>query len=216
MQTLSEIEFNELRQGGRVIESDGHGEKVIQLPDESYLKLFRRKHLISSELLKPYAQRFADNAAALIQLCVPTVDISGVYNVPAIQRKVVHYEPLQGDVLRSYLKSSSPSEREQLAIELGQFIATLHDSGVYFRSLHMGNIVRTVDRGLGLIDIADMRCLNRPFKDSERLRNFQHMIRYSEDMMLFGDAVQPLLNAYHVKAKSSDSLKLALKKLLPA
>ncbi|MGB0360374.1 MAG: hypothetical protein ACPGEF_03070 [Endozoicomonas sp.] len=213
MQTLSETEYRELQQGGQVIEADGFGEKVIQLTDQSYLKLFRRKHLISSEIFKPYAQRFADNAAKLINLQIHTVNIIGVFNVPSIQRKVVHYKPLLGNVLRSYLKSITSTEQEQCADELGQFIAMLHASGVFFRSLHLGNIVKTANGALGLIDIADMRCLKRPATGAERIRNFRHMIRYREDMALFGRTISLMLDSYHLKAGSLDSFKQALNTL---
>ena len=48
LQTLSNDEYLALRANATVLEYDLHGEKVLQLADGSYLKLFRRKRLISS------------------------------------------------------------------------------------------------------------------------------------------------------------------------
>ena len=65
MQTLEQADYLALRADARVLEYDRHGDKVLQLADGSYLKLFRRKRLLSSAAWYPYAKRFADNALAL-------------------------------------------------------------------------------------------------------------------------------------------------------
>jgi hypothetical protein len=46
LQTLSHDAYLALRADATVLERDLHGEKVLQLADGSYLKLFRRKRLI--------------------------------------------------------------------------------------------------------------------------------------------------------------------------
>tara|TARA_R110002124_G_scaffold285001_1_gene462984 strand:+ start:1155 stop:1358 length:204 start_codon:yes stop_codon:yes gene_type:complete len=47
--------------------------------------------------------------------------------------------------------------------------------------LHLGNIILTPQGELGLIDISDMRCLNRPLSKRMRTRNYHHLLRYEED-----------------------------------
>ena len=64
MQELDLSAYESLRAGATVLEADKHGDKVLRLPDGNFVKLFRRKRLISSAALYPYAQRFADNARA--------------------------------------------------------------------------------------------------------------------------------------------------------
>lgn len=49
--------------------------------------------------------------------------------------------------------------------------------GVYFRSLHGGNIVRVDDGGFGLIDIADLQLMRRPLGVARRLRNLRPLLR---------------------------------------
>ena len=100
MQILQYDNYLALREGAKVIEKDVHGDKVRLLQDGTYMKLFRRKRLISSALFWPYAQRFADNAAKLKALGIPCPEVINVYRIPQIKRDMVHYRPLPGLPLR--------------------------------------------------------------------------------------------------------------------
>lgn len=71
MQQLALSAYESLRDGAEVLEADRYGDKVLRLTDGNFLKLFRRKRLLSSAALYPYAQRFADNAQALKELGIP-------------------------------------------------------------------------------------------------------------------------------------------------
>ena len=155
MQDLALSAYEALRAGAQVLEADKHGDKVLRLADGNFLKLFRRKRLISSAALYPYAQRFADNTETLQRLAVPCPQIIAVYRIPDIARDAVHYQPLPGDTLRQVIEAGEADS--QLAAQLGELIAELHDQGVYFRSLHLGNVVKTPEGPLGLIDLADMK-----------------------------------------------------------
>ncbi|CAM3668717.1 Toluene tolerance protein [Pseudomonas reidholzensis] len=179
MQALEHARYLALREGAHVLEADGTGDKVLRLADGSMLKLFRRKRLISSAAWYPYAQRFADNCRHLAERGIPCPQVIAVYRIAAIARDAVHYAPLPGQTLRQVLEQ--PGEHAALRAQLGRFIATLHERGVYFRSAHMGNVVLTPDGELGLIDIADLRIYARPLRKSQRLRNFRHMLRYRQD-----------------------------------
>jgi len=179
MHPMEHSAYLALRENATVLEADGSGEKVLLLEDGTILKLFRRKRLISSALLFPYAQRFADNIDALKKRGIPCPDVIATYRIASISRDAVRYTPLPGLTIRQVLKEHG--ESAPLRAELGMFIAHLHDRGVYFRSLHLGNVILTPESKLGLIDISDMKCQRRALIDSKRLRNFQHLLRYKED-----------------------------------
>jgi len=182
LQTLEHDKFAALRDGAAVIEADHFGEKVLRLPDGSYLKLFRRKRLISSAAWYPYAQRFADNAQGLAALGVPCPQVLAVYRVPAIARDAVHYRPLEGTTIRQLIATAPGAEAEAaLRARIGAFVARLHRLGVYFRSLHLGNIVQCPDGPLGLIDIADLSMRGKPLGKQHRRRNLNHLLRYERD-----------------------------------
>lgn len=179
MQALDHNAYLAMREGAQVLEADHFGDKVLYLRNGNYLKLFRRKRLLTSAALLPYAQRFANNALALQQRGIPCPQVLAVYRIKSIQRDAVYYAPLEGQTLRQLV--DSPERAASLRAQLGEFVAQLHARGLYFRSLHLGNIVLTPDHSLGLIDIADLKCQRRALSASKRLRNFQHMLRYSQD-----------------------------------
>jgi RIO-like serine/threonine protein kinase len=182
MQILQHDDYLALREGGKVIEKDGHGDKVIILADGTFLKLFRRKRLISSAAIWPYAQRFADNAAKLKQLGIPCPEIIAVYRIPSIERDAVHYHPLPGLTLRQ-LRDGKADYPEDIREQFFAFVEKVQDLGVYFRSMHLGNVVLTPEGELGLIDISDMRIKKAPLSKGLRKRNWLHILRDNYDKM---------------------------------
>ncbi|QNH79906.1 toluene tolerance protein [Pseudomonas protegens] len=196
MQEIDYSTYEALRAGAQVLEADGSGDKVLRLSDGRILKLFRRKRLLSSALFYPYAKRFADNAKALKQRNIPCPQIIAVYRIPSIQRDGVYYAPLAGMTIRQlHNDTNTPNDLQR---RLGQFIAFLHDKGVYFRSLHFGNVILTPENELGLIDIADLRCQPKPLSENKRLRNFTHLFRYQEDRqwLIENDSGESFLEGY--------------------
>jgi len=184
MQELSNQQFQSWREGAKVLEQDRYGEKVLILADGTFLKLFRRKSWFSKTLFFPPAKRFADNAEQLEQLGIPCPKVLNLYKMQDPYRSVVHYAPLAGETLRKLLNEDHSIEQIELFAQLATFITELHELGVYFRSLHLGNIVLTPAGELGLIDISDMRCLGRPLSTGMRNRNFRHLLRYEKDWAL--------------------------------
>ncbi|NMG33893.1 toluene tolerance protein [Azoarcus sp. TTM-91] len=183
LHSLGYEDYLKLREGALVIEADRYGDKVLLLPDGSYIKLFRRKRLLSSAAFYPYVRRFADNVQALHARGIPCPDIIALYRIPHIERDAVHYRPLVGETLRRLLKQTPPPEAEacRLREQIGSFVARLHRLGVYFRSLHLGNIVLTPSGELGLIDVADMTTRQRALGYLLRKRNLKHLLRYPEE-----------------------------------
>jgi len=169
MKRLTAEEYLRLRAGAEVLEADSFGDKVLRLADGTILKLFRRKRLLSSAAWYPYAQRFADNAVALRRRGIAVPEIIAIVRIPAIARDAVHYHPLPGESLRQLLRAGmEPDERQNLRSAFTRFVIELHEKGIYFRSLHLGNVLHLPDGHFGLIDIADARL--RPWRLSIHLR----------------------------------------------
>lgn len=162
-----------LLDGAEVLERDVHGVKVARMPSGRMMKLFRRKRRLSSAAWRPYAQRFVDNAEGLARRGVPTVQVLALFACPEAARHVVMYRPLEGEVLRDRVSRGEAPDWAALA----RFVALLHKRGVYFRSLHGGNIVCVDGGGFGLIDIADLQLLRRPLGVARRLRNLRPLLR---------------------------------------
>lgn len=182
MQRLSSTAYQTLIEGAEVIEQDHFGDKVLKLKDKTFLKLFRVKSTISSAWFKPYSVRFARNASELMTRGIQTVDIISCYRLERYKNTAVHYRPLPGRTLRQVFPALDEDGTRVLAQQLARYIAHLHKQGVYFRSLHMGNILKLPDGALGLIDIADMRFSRSSLKEALRLRNLHHLARYEQDV----------------------------------
>lgn len=163
---------------GEVLETSPElGPKVIALPNNRFLKLLRVKSRFSTWGLFNPASRFAHNAEKLEMRGIPTVRVETIYRVPHLNCWAVCYQGLTGTSIRQLLKAGQLTE--SLQEQLAQFIARLHHKGVYFRSLHPGNILLTAEGGLGLIDILD--CYFRPHLFGfQRQRNFKHFFRYED------------------------------------
>lgn len=195
MKKLSKEGYLTLREGAKVIEADSHGDKVLLLTDGTYLKLFRVKRLLTSARFSPYSKRFAKNAKKLIKLGILTVNVNQLYRIPSIRRTAVHYYPLPGTALRKLPDGIDLI----LADKLGKFIRELHDKGIYFRSLHLGNIVLTPENKLGLIDISDMRVYGKTLPPKLRIRNFMHMSRYADDNAVTKKTTNPWFQGISTK-----------------
>jgi hypothetical protein len=181
MTPISVSAYQALIAESRVIERDAYGEKVLVGADGTFIKIFRTKKVFSTAVIKPYAVRFRDNTTKLTRLGIPTVRVHSVSYCADNRRHLVAYSPLPGETLRQVLRQKAVLE--PLIKCFASFLAELHRRGVYFRSIHFGNvIVQPETDALGLIDVADMRFRPWPLGLLARARNFRHFLRYREDV----------------------------------
>ncbi len=92
--------------------------------------------------------------------------------------------------------------------QFGELLAKLHASGIYFRSVHLGNVLVQPDGQLGLIDLADMRISHFALSLHKRQRNLKHMRRYADDQKwLFEENYDALKAGYsHIAKKLTAKL----------
>jgi len=215
MKTLTRGQYQDLAHDAKILEQDTYGPKVLLTPDGRIVKLFRRKRFFSLATLYPYAMRFCGNAKRLNHYGVPSVRVGAVYQCPAIRRDVVIYPLLPGEPIRDLLEND-PSTIAALR-KVAEFIALLHHKGIYFRSLHLGNLLLQPDGELALIDVADLRFRLLPMGPISRARNLRHLFRYPQDMDLikrFG--IKKFLAAYLLSSGVSPwSARIFLRRLFP-
>lgn len=204
VQKLSATDLQQMSLDAQVIEEDGLGPKVLRLTDGSFLKLFRRRRWYTSGSFNPYSERFAVNSEQLRLMGIPTPQVLNLYRLND-GSSAVHYAPLPGHTLRQVLQSiTAPAVRQALVERFGKFMAQLHEKGVYFRSLHLGNVLVLEDGEFGLIDLADLRVYPSPLSLALRQRNLRHMQRYTVDKRwLFEEHFDALLQGYAVMASQS-------------
>ncbi len=206
---LSNDQLAEMLREADVIEEDGHGVKVAKLKDGTYLKLFRRKQLLSTALWATPSRRFADNSIHLRSLGITAPIIKQLVQIPSAKLDGVIYQPLPGDTLRNRWRRLGDTERELDVRQFGQFLGALHQAGIYFRSLHLGNVLKQPDGELALIDVSDMRFSQHPLRFGKRRRNLRHMLRYKEDSHWLVTLHSPaLMSGYSEKCGETAARKL--------
>ncbi|MBD8560072.1 bifunctional O-antigen ligase/aminoglycoside phosphotransferase family protein [Pseudomonas lactis] len=208
VQNLKPAAFEQLCSNAHVIEADGLGPKVLRLEDGSFLKLFRPRRWYTSGSFNPYSERFASNSEQLRTLGIPTPQILGLYRLSDASSAVA-YTPLPGLTLRQALQSLDSSLRESLVERFGRFMAQLHERGVYFRSLHLGNVLLMDDGEFALIDVADLRIYPSSLRYALRQRNLRHMQRYPQDRnWLFETHFEQLVKGYASVASPAATAKI--------
>lgn len=163
---------------GKVLEKDPRGAKVVALNNGLFLKIFHtRRHPLLARL-QPPAKRFANNARRLLQLGIPAPDVVEVFWLnPATGLSACLYIPLPGQSIEQ-LYRQAPEQIDDMLRPLTAFIQQLHRQGIYFRSLHLGNILQLPNSGYGLIDILDLQIKRHPLNRWQIQRNFQHLKHY--------------------------------------
>ena len=214
MKHLSPNEFKNLCKNAEILAEDNFGVKVLRLENKTILKLFRIKRLISSARICPYSIRFANNARMLASLNIPAIKIIDTFKIPSIKRTAVLYEELDGLTLSEHLKKNgfTPEILKQLAV----FLATLHNKGIYFRSIHFSNIFLLSGNELALIDITDVKKKNRGLGIYRRIRNFHHFLQYKDDKMMLKPCYKQFIEEYIEKSKLVQKKKNILKNRLTA
>ncbi|MNG15628.1 hypothetical protein D3C84_994720 [compost metagenome] len=109
------------------------------------------------------------------------------------------YKPLPGQSIEQ-LYLQAPQQVTSLLPPLAAFIQQLHQRGIYFRSLHLGNVLLLPDGHHGLIDILDLQCKTRPLNAWLIQRNFQHLRHYLARRKLQAFPLDELISLYHDEA----------------
>ena len=181
---------------GKVLEKDARGPKVLALADGSFLKVFYTRRRPFLARLFPYAERFAKNLAVLRD--------SG-FNVPEIIETFwldknaglsgCLYQPLPGVSLESVFRTD-PSVMSRHLPSLAKFIKSLHEKGIYFRSLHIGNIIILPDGSFGLIDVLDLQKKRNPLSQALVRRNFRHLSNHLKRKKLEKFPIDEIIKLY--------------------
>ena len=182
--------------GGKVLEKDGRGPKVVSLDSGLFLKIFHtRRHPLLARL-QPAARRFANNARRLQQLGIAAPQVVELFWLDRNRGlSGCLYQPLPGQSVEQIF-ISDPQQGRQLLDSLAVFIRRLHRQGIYFRSLHLGNILQLPGGDYGLIDILDLQHKRRPLNRWQIQRNFQHLRRYLKRKQLADFPIEHLLELY--------------------
>jgi tRNA A-37 threonylcarbamoyl transferase component Bud32 len=195
MKTLNESDYNQLINGAKILEVDGDEGKVFLTTDQHILKCFRAKKDRSwaSDLIAPHEKRFIKNAGCLIARGFKTITVTELFYFPHQTRYAVLYPCLPGETVRDRLRQGDTTVLDRLP----DYLAALHKKGVYFRSLHLGNVLCQENNEFALIDIVDVRFQAMSLNPIKRARNFRHVLRYAADLQSLEDyGINKFINHY--------------------
>lgn len=169
--------FRQHTDGAEVLERDRLSRpSVLRTHDGLVYKLLRYED--ASE--HPYAITFRNNAEGLARLGVPTVKVRRVLRVTDLKTDVVVYPFVPGRTLREHM--AQPPTDPALVLRLMDFVTDLHRMGVYFRAIHLRNILLLPNGGFGLIDLGALAFRQGALSVYYRARNFRILIKYPEDL----------------------------------
>ncbi|WP_434153864.1 toluene tolerance protein [Pseudomonas sp. JZ134] len=196
MRSISAQDLEVWVKNGKILERDTRGPKVIALSSGLFLKVFHvRKKTILTNLYPP-AISFFQNTQRLIALGLAAPNVTDVFWTDrATGTSACLYEPLPGESLETIFKRC-PEEINRNLYSIAAFILELHQKGIYFRSLHLGNIIQTNEKCFGLIDVLDLKFKSGPLKSRHIRRNFNHLTNYLERRNLNSFPIEILLQTY--------------------
>ncbi|HSG88980.1 MAG TPA: toluene tolerance protein [Pseudomonadales bacterium] len=174
-QACSDACLDRLLADATIVEAGTPRPRVARLADGTLLKGFRHRRGWQRHWRRSRARAFIANAAELRRrgflAPAPSSWLRGPDGI-----EYVRYEPLPGHDLRQIDAPAAVT-----VTSLVDLLLRLHDAGVLFRALHLGNVVLQTDGALALIDVSDVRFRRRPLGAHARGRNFTHLLRYPQD-----------------------------------
>jgi len=196
MRIVTAQELESWLANGEVLERDARGPKVVALDSGPYLKIFyTRRHPLLARLF-PFAKKFAHNLKILNQVDIPTPELVETFWLDK-QAGLTGciYRPLPGKTLEQ-IYNGNPEALNADIQKLAKFIKRLHANGIYFRSLHLGNIVITPNGEMGLIDVLDMKKNKKSLSRRLARRNFNHLQSYLSRKKIKNFPLEQLLKIY--------------------
>ncbi|WP_312244609.1 toluene tolerance protein [Stutzerimonas nitrititolerans] len=178
MRIVTAQELESWLASGKVLEKDARGPKVVALENSLFLKIFHtRRHPLLARL-QPAAQRFQRNTEQLRARHVPAPQVTETFWLDKrCGLSACLYQPLPGQSLEQLYLQDRDSFIALLPA-IATFIRQLHNGGIYFRSLHLGNILLLPDSQFGLIDCLDLRLKRGPLGPWLVRRNLAHLEGY--------------------------------------
>ncbi|NCX68353.1 MAG: hypothetical protein EBW93_04395 [Betaproteobacteria bacterium] len=173
----NDAEFNKY-----IEKADDLGHRKTFHKKNAIIKIFNVRGLISSGFFNTYASRIIKNSLKLKKYDIPSIEITNEL-VFQYNRRLsgVSYKYIPGTTYRDL----SHKITMDMITDLANYISNIHKKGIYFRAMHLGNILLH-NKKLFLIDIAKIHFYPWPLFVFTRARAFRRMIKYQDDIKNFG------------------------------
>jgi hypothetical protein len=173
----NDAEFNKY-----IEKADDLGHRKTFHKKNEIIKIFNVRGLISSGFFNTYASRIIKNSLKLKIYDIPSIEITNELIFQYNRRlSGVSYKYIPGTTYRDL----SHQITMDMITDLANYISNIHKKGIYFRAMHLGNILLH-NKKLFLIDIAKIHFYPWPLFVFTRARAFRRMIKYQDDIKNFG------------------------------
>ena len=189
--------------------NDGEFNKFVENADDlghrktfhkknEIIKIFNVRGYISSGFFNTYASRIIKNSIKLKDHEISSIEITNELAFEYNNRlSGVSYKYIPG---KTYRDLGNKITKEMIT-DLAKYISIIHKKGIYFRAMHLGNILLH-NKKLFLIDIAKIHFYPWPLFIFTRARAFRRMIKYQDDIKHFGLInYKNLISEYMVSSK---------------
>lgn len=171
---------------------------TIAFVDKQVYKFFPHKHPLSSDYWIPYVLRLKYITKWLLALKIQTLQIDAIYYYPQDKCYIVTYKFLTGESVHDAVSNGDYA----LLAKIPYFIAKLHTKGIFFRDLHLDNILIQPHGDFALIDVIRVGFQLWPLSMKRRAYNLAFLLKRSEDQALFQKfGVENFLHYYFAAAK---------------
>ncbi len=142
MRIVTAQELQDWLSHGEVLEKDSHGPKVVALDNGLFLKIFHtRRHPLLARLRPGTGASPTTRRRLQAQGHAHANDLRAVLDRPRQGLSACLYEPLAGQPFDQLFRETR--QEFDAAAATGRLYPQLHQRGIYFRSLHLGNILQT-------------------------------------------------------------------------
>lgn len=210
--TSSDFKKNYLNSNLKIIKYGRPLQPKVYEKDNTIIKLFYpKKRWFSSNLIKPQALRFRDNIIVLRQKGYHVPEMLQIKYCQDLKIYIVHYNKIIGEDLRALAQL----QQWHIIDKAAKLVASLHQQGIYFRAMHLENLLFQPNQNFALIDITDVRFSMLPLNPYKRFRNLLHMFTMYEDQSIWKQyGIARFLNLYYQHAKLNRMSQWMLQSLM--
>ena len=144
------------------------------------VKFFYRRKKISTATFLPQATRFTANSRKLLALDIPAPVVKDIMYCKEVPVHMVVYDRIEGKDVRELCQSDGVANLARLPAHF----VHLHKTGIFFRAVHLGNILVNADK-IFLLDISDLSTQRSSLSVFQRARNLAHLFNTESDKAFF-------------------------------
>lgn len=202
LKPISPEHYQQLTQDCHVLKTSRNKPAILLSNNNTVIKHIYHRSGFSSSTLWPYAIRFMHNSQQLQAMGFIVPEVINAFRSHELHCDIITYTRLEGSSVRELWLNNQHNALHAMPA----FIAKLHQSGIYFRDLHLDNLLFHNNQ-YALIDLASITIKKtrirqhasqtKPLTLSMRGRNFQHLFSKQEDQIIFADFTPELFLALY-------------------